>query len=324
MKFEWKAAGAAGAALFLSGCVTYPYDDAFNYCDGQAAQCYRACEDYGGGYDYGRCHASCERQADRCFDQAYSPYQTGYGYGSSPWYGQWGSWTPGVGYAFSWSYFNRNYYGPSYGYSRPRYGYDRRGDDTWRDGRRNDNWDRRRGGYGGPQQPGYRPPNSGPGYGPPPRPGYPPPNSGPGYGPPPPPPQPGYQPPNSGPGYGPPPYPPGRRDGPRRGQPPLGPGAPPPDYAPAPQSPPPPYTPPPQYTPPPPTQGGGGSYGAPPAPPPTYTPPPAPPPQYAPPPPPPAPAQEASPPAYSPPPPPPSQSSGRSQRDPQGAQEQPQ
>ena len=108
MQFRLKVAGGAAAAFFLSGCVTYPYETAFSQCDDQAAYCYRSCEAYGGGIDYRRCHDSCERQVDRCFDQAYSPYSTGYGYGyGSPWTGRYGSWYPNQGYSLSWLFFNQ-------------------------------------------------------------------------------------------------------------------------------------------------------------------------------------------------------------------------
>lgn len=138
MNFVLKWTCVAAAAVLLAGCITYPYDTAFSYCDTQAGQCYRACEADDGRGDYGRCHASCEARSEQCFAQAYSPYGSNYGYGyNSPWYGQWGSWYPGTGYAFSWSYFNRNYYGPAYGrYSAPRYGRD--GRDSWKDDRYRD------------------------------------------------------------------------------------------------------------------------------------------------------------------------------------------
>lgn len=125
-KVLW-VAGSTGAALFLSSCVTYPYDSAFNSCEREANDCYRLCEDIPDEGGYVACQAHCDRDIDRCFDSAYAPYN-GYGYGGggygggygygSPWYGSYGSWYPNYGYSMSFNYYDR------YGYrkrkDRPR------------------------------------------------------------------------------------------------------------------------------------------------------------------------------------------------------------
>jgi hypothetical protein len=131
---------AAGGALFLASCVTYPYESAFQRCDNAAAQCYRGCEQYEGDSSGSRCRSDCEYSADRCFDSAYEPYRSGYAYGgygygggySSPWYGQWGYWQPGAGYYYSYPrgapyYYHKparprpDYYGRRPGTDRPGY-----------------------------------------------------------------------------------------------------------------------------------------------------------------------------------------------------------
>lgn len=156
--------GGGFAALFaLTGCETYgPYGGAFTSCDDAAGICYRACEANEGGPEYSACHASCDQRANQCFDHAYAPYSTSYAFGVSPWYGQYGSWYPGAGYAFSWTYFNRYYYGPSYAYSTPRYRYDRHGEENWHAPRARNFYSTPRsapprGGYVGPDR---RPPNA--------------------------------------------------------------------------------------------------------------------------------------------------------------------
>lgn len=116
-----KLGGAAVGGLFLASCVTYPYDTAFSSCESEANACYRLCEDIPDEGGYVACQAHCDRDIDRCFDQAYSPYSSGYyGYGSgygysSPWYGQYGSWYPGSGYYLSFNYYDR------YGYRKKRH-----------------------------------------------------------------------------------------------------------------------------------------------------------------------------------------------------------
>lgn len=156
--------GGGFAALFaLTSCETYgPYGGAFTSCDDAAGICYRACEANEGGPEYSACHASCDQRANQCFDHAYAPYSTSYAFGVSPWYGQYGSWYPGAGYAFSWTYFNRYYYGPSYAYSTPRYRYDRHGEENWHAPRARNFYSTPRsapprGGYVGPDR---RPPNA--------------------------------------------------------------------------------------------------------------------------------------------------------------------
>jgi hypothetical protein len=131
-KIVWFAGSLTGA-LMLSSCVTYPYDSAFNSCEREANACYRLCEDIPDEGGYVACQSHCDRDIDRCFDQAYSPYRSGYGYGGygsgygygSPWYGSYGSWYPDTGYFLSFNYYDR------YGYRkqryRPRNDYDNRG-----------------------------------------------------------------------------------------------------------------------------------------------------------------------------------------------------
>lgn len=209
MRHQLKYLGAAVSLAALSGCVTYPYEDSFAACDRAAAQCYRGCDDsYGYGGNYGasdRCRRDCDYSANRCFDSAYSPYRSSYGYdgygaSSWPWRGSYGYWYPDRGYFFSYNYGSSRYRG-SY---RDPYGYDRPGS--------------RPGGSSRPPRPrpgstpppgGYQPPPGGGSGGPPPgggSGGYPPPGGGyqppPGGGqgggsggPPPPPPGGGYQPP---------------------------------------------------------------------------------------------------------------------------------
>lgn len=121
----------AVGGLFLASCVTYPYDTAFSSCEREANACYRLCEDIPDENGYVACQAHCDRDIDRCFDQAYSPYSTGYyaGYGySSPWYGRYGAWYPDSGYFLSFNFYDR------YGYRKKRQ--HPRGDWNWRDGRR--------------------------------------------------------------------------------------------------------------------------------------------------------------------------------------------
>ncbi|NWG71048.1 MAG: hypothetical protein HXY23_05475, partial [Parvularculaceae bacterium] len=168
MKTNLKFAGSAAGLALLTGCVTYPYEDSFAACDRAAAQCYRGCEDsYGyGGYRDDRCRRDCDYSANRCFDSAYSPYRSSYGYdgySSWPWRGSYGYWYPDRGYTFTYNYGSSRYRGRDY---RDPYYYDRPGS--------------RPGGY-----PPSRPPRPGSGSPPP----------GGGSQPPPPPPGGGYQPP---------------------------------------------------------------------------------------------------------------------------------
>ena len=126
-------AGGASGALLLSSCVTYPYESAFSSCESEADQCYRICEDIPDEGGYIQCQSHCDRDADRCFDQAYSPYASGYGYGyggsggygyGSPWYGRYGSWYPDYGFALSFNNYDR------YGYRHKRR---HPGDNGWND-----------------------------------------------------------------------------------------------------------------------------------------------------------------------------------------------
>ncbi|MCB2097406.1 MAG: hypothetical protein KDE05_07225, partial [Parvularculaceae bacterium] len=121
-------AGVGFGGLFLASCVTYPYDTAFSSCEREANACYRLCEDIPDEGGYVACQAHCDRDIDRCFDQAYTPYSGGYYYGgygySSPWYGQYGSWYPNSGYYLSFNSYDR------YGYRRKRH--DPRNDRDWR------------------------------------------------------------------------------------------------------------------------------------------------------------------------------------------------
>lgn len=116
-----KLTGAAVGGLFLASCVTYPYQTAFTSCEQEANSCYRVCEDIPDESGYVACQSHCDRSIDRCFDQAYTPYRSGYGYGytsygySSPWYGRYGSWYPDTGYYLSFNYYDR------YGYRKKRH-----------------------------------------------------------------------------------------------------------------------------------------------------------------------------------------------------------
>ncbi|MCB2112946.1 MAG: hypothetical protein KDD85_05285 [Parvularculaceae bacterium] len=121
-------AGVGLGGLFLASCVTYPYDTAFNSCEREANSCYRLCEDIPDEGGYVACQRHCDRDIDRCFDQAYTPYSGNYYYGSSypsPWYGRYGSWYPNTGYYFTYNHYDR------YGYRKNK----RRhwnGDRDWR------------------------------------------------------------------------------------------------------------------------------------------------------------------------------------------------
>ncbi len=113
-------AGVIGGGLLLSSCVTYPYESAFNSCEGEANSCYRVCEDIPDEDGYVNCQNHCDRASDRCFDQAYSSYSSSYGYGGgygygSPWYGRYGSWYPDSGYFLSFNYYDR------YGHRKKRH-----------------------------------------------------------------------------------------------------------------------------------------------------------------------------------------------------------
>ncbi len=111
--------GSITGALLLSSCVTYPYQSAFSSCESEANACYRLCEEIPDEGGYLACQSHCDRDIDRCFDQAYSPYSSGYdysGYGyGSPWYGRYGSWYPDNGYFLSFNYYDR------YGYRKKRH-----------------------------------------------------------------------------------------------------------------------------------------------------------------------------------------------------------
>lgn len=187
MRSFLRAAALSAFFALICGCTAYPYGAGFSACDNHAGACYRDCERFAGAADYGACHADCDREANRCFDRAYGPY----GYAGSPyvspWYGSYGVWRPGGGYAYS----SVTVINP-YRYSRPR-AYDgdrrdrgrdrdrwrddgRRNGERWRDGRGERRYDRRRdGGSEGPSEPrgggrgsGAARPPTGPESGPPP------------------------------------------------------------------------------------------------------------------------------------------------------------
>lgn len=128
--------------LFLASCVTYPYETGFTSCEREANACYRLCEDIPDEGGYVACQSHCDRDIDRCFDQAYSPYSNSYYYGSygypSPWYGRYGSWYPNSGYYLSFNYYDR------YGYRKKRHHpnewRDGRGGRDWRDNRSGRDW----------------------------------------------------------------------------------------------------------------------------------------------------------------------------------------
>ncbi len=144
----------APAFFLLAGCITYPYQTAFDSCDAGAGACYRYCEDVADNdYEYGRCHADCENEANACFAGAYDNYTYNAGagaYGGSyyqpswPWYGRYGAWGPSNGFYFDYSYSSR-----SNRYDRPRRG-------------RGDGQGRGRGGYDGGYGIGSRPSNQRP------------------------------------------------------------------------------------------------------------------------------------------------------------------
>jgi hypothetical protein len=150
--------------MLLTGCITYPYQTAFDSCDAEAGACYRYCEDVAASdYELGACHNECDNDANQCFASAYDSYSyDGSAYGGAysqpswPWYGRYGAWGPGSGF-----YFDFSYYGGSHGYDRPRRG---RGHGGGRGGRG--------GGYGGGSQGSGgqgsgNPPNDGGGQRPP-------------------------------------------------------------------------------------------------------------------------------------------------------------
>ena len=142
--------------LLLAGCVTYPYETAFSSCEREANACYRLCEEIPDEGGYVACQSHCDRDIDRCFDTAYSPYRSGYysGYSSysSPWYGRYGTWYPDSGFFLSLNFYDRYGYRarrhpPKYhrNYGGNRNGYRNNGrydDRRGYDGRR---YDRRRG-----------------------------------------------------------------------------------------------------------------------------------------------------------------------------------
>ncbi len=116
-------AGLSTGALFLSSCVTTPYETAFNACEAEADRCYAICENIPDERGYVQCQSHCDSTANRCFDQAYDAYQNqnygygNYGYGSgygSPWYGRYGSWYPSYGFYYDYRSYDR------YGYRKKR------------------------------------------------------------------------------------------------------------------------------------------------------------------------------------------------------------
>lgn len=122
MGIFWKRT-ALGASLFLlAGCVTaYPYQTAFETCDGQAGSCYQYCEQFSDQpAEYDACHADCEATANQCFANAYDGYHYAgprYGYGgydSWPWNGRYGYWRPDYGYYFNFGYYGGHHYGSPY------------------------------------------------------------------------------------------------------------------------------------------------------------------------------------------------------------------
>lgn len=145
MGFSWKFTVGAASILFVSGCVAYPYETAFDACDSQAGACYRYCEQFADiPEDFAACHADCEAQANACFAAAYDDYryaQSSYGYSggysSWPWYGRYGHWYPDRGFFFSYGYAG------GYGYNRPHYYRRRRHNDhnAYRGGYRDRDYD---------------------------------------------------------------------------------------------------------------------------------------------------------------------------------------
>jgi hypothetical protein len=175
---------AVVACALVSACVTYPYETGFAACDRAAGQCYRGCDVSYGGPNFDRCLSDCDFSANRCFDAAYDPYRSTYGYGyGSAWQGSYGYWYPQSGYVFSYNNFGRDrYVAPGYrdrdiyrsrtapGPRSPQGGYDRdrppgprgnggpRGDDDWRrpPGRRGPPTDGMSQGQQEPSDQGYR------------------------------------------------------------------------------------------------------------------------------------------------------------------------
>lgn len=126
------AIGATAVLLLLSGCVTYPYQTAFDACDAEAGACYRYCEEAAlSDGEYAACHSDCEVGANRCFAGAYDRYSYSSAYSGSyyapswPWYGRYGAWGPSSGYYFDFTYWggSSRYYDPYY---RNRHQHDRR------------------------------------------------------------------------------------------------------------------------------------------------------------------------------------------------------
>ncbi len=145
-------AAFAPAFLMLAGCVTYPYQTAFDACDAEAGACYRYCEEVAGDErDYSACHAECEVGANQCFASAYDRYSyNSSAYGGSyyapswPWYGRYGAWGPTNGYYFDFSYRSGGGYYPPHRRERyDRHRGDRHRGDNHRDGHRD------RGDHGG-------------------------------------------------------------------------------------------------------------------------------------------------------------------------------
>ncbi|MEM8770733.1 MAG: hypothetical protein AAGD92_03685 [Pseudomonadota bacterium] len=95
--------------FMLGGCVSY-YETAFDACDAEAGACYRACEVSEDEEQLRRCHASCEERANICFDEVYAAQQydrsPGYAYGPRPYYGPYGFWRPGLGYSYSFGFYD--------------------------------------------------------------------------------------------------------------------------------------------------------------------------------------------------------------------------
>ncbi|WP_395076187.1 hypothetical protein [Hyphococcus sp.] len=161
---------AAPAFILLAGCVTYPYQTAFDSCDAEAGACYRYCEDIvDSDYQLGACHNECDNDANQCFASAYDSYSYGgSAYGGSyyqpswPWRGRYGAWGPTNGY-----YFDFSYYGGSHGYDRPRRGRGHGGGRGGHGGGSHGSGGHGSGGHGGGNQGSGTPPNDGGGQRPP-------------------------------------------------------------------------------------------------------------------------------------------------------------
>jgi len=89
-----------GLLLAVNACAVSPYETAFSSCDDRVGICYRNCETYANDADYGACQASCERDAEVCFDRAYSQYRVVSGTAVTfyPFYGTYAYWYPNRGF----------------------------------------------------------------------------------------------------------------------------------------------------------------------------------------------------------------------------------